>query len=168
MNPTELAHALNKLKVGGKSLNVTPEIPTSAGAYTAADCVGGLLQIKDVMTCDNGTAILKSIQVRDNANQKQPLTIILFSSQPTGATTTDNSAFAYGTSSFLKQIAKINILATDYETIDSKATADVDTFGKVLKSVGALDLWAVIITTGTWRFILSADVLIFSTNMANS
>ncbi len=159
MNATELTHLFNKLKVGGKSLNVTPEIPTSAGAYTAADCVGGLLQIKDVMTCDNGTAILKSIQVRDNANQKQPLTIILFSSQPTGATTTDNSAFAYGTSSFLKQIAKINILATDYETIDSKATADVDTFGNVLKSVGGLDLWAVIVTTGTPTYAANSTTL---------
>jgi len=159
MNPSELQHTLQVQGIGGKSVDVTPEIPTTAGAYTAADCVGGLLQLSDVMTKTNGTAILKSIQVKDNANQKQPLTILLFNSQPTGATTTDNSAFAYGSTSFPKQIAKFNILATDYETIDSKATADLDTFGKVLTASGSLNLWAVIITTGTPTYAANSTTL---------
>ncbi len=146
---------------GSIGLDVTPTITTSAGAYASGDNVGGLLILLDSVKNANKSTILKSIHVKDNANQKQPLTILLFNSDPTsGATITDNSAFAYGSTAFPKQIAKFNILAADYETIDSKATADIDTFAKVIQAgTTSSALWAVIITTGTPTYAANSTTL---------
>jgi len=155
-----LSKILTVLQNGERAIDVTPTITTSAGAYTAGDNVGGLLLLLEPIKGLNKNTILKSIHVKDNANQKQPLTILLFNSNPTtGATITDNAAFAYGTTSFPKQIAKINILAADYETIDSKATADIDTYAKVLQSNDSSSLWAVVITTGTPTYAANATTL---------
>lgn len=159
INFSDILKAFNLAKIGGKSALITPTITTSAAAYSSGDCVGGFLQIKNSVTSNNGTAILKSILIKDSANQKSPLTILLFNSLPTGATTIDNSAFAYGSSSFPLEIAKINVLSTDYETIDSKATADIDTLGKVLQSYLGEDLYVIVITTGTPTYGSGSNIL---------
>lgn len=146
---TEMLRAFNLAKIGGKTDCIVPVITTTAVQYTSGDSVGGIIKIADAVKYYNGTAILKAIHVKDASNQKQPLTILIFDSLPTGATATDNSVFAYGTS-YPQQIAKVNVVAGDYETVDSKATADIDTIAKGVKSANnGLDLYAVIVTTGT-------------------
>lgn len=137
------------ITTGGKSITIPVSITTTATPYSSGDCVGTIQTIKDAVTFSNGTAVLKSIQVKDTTNQKAALTILIFDSLPTGMTTTDNSTFAWGSTSIGQEIAKINIDAASYETIDSKAIWDVDTFGKVLKTNGGLDLYFVVITTET-------------------
>jgi hypothetical protein len=139
--------------VGGKSINVTPTITTSATLYTTGDCVGGVLTLTDAARIDGKQTILQSLHIKDASNQKVPLTILIFESNPTGGTgftATDNAAFSYGsdTATYAKQIGKINVVAGDYETIDSKATAVISGLGRIYTPVGSNDLFAVIITTG--------------------
>jgi hypothetical protein len=148
------------ITTGGKSLLIKSPITTSAGAYSSGDCVGTIQQLKDVVTVVNGTAILKSIQVKDTAAQSAALTILIFDSLPLGATTTDNSAFVWGSgTAFTQEIAKINIAATDYESIDSKSIYDSDAFSQVLKTNGGLDLYYVVITTGTPTYAANSTTL---------
>jgi len=149
--------------IGGKSISLTPTITTSAGAYSIGDTVGTLLTL-NASRASSKTAILKSIHVKDNANQKQPLTILLFGTDPTtGATITDNAAFAYGSSAFAKQIGKINITAGDYETIDSKATANLDSFSSVISSNNGT-IYAVVLTTGTPTYAANSTTLYITFN----
>lgn len=149
INFSDILKALNLSKIGGKSALITPTISTTGTTYASGDCVGGVFKLPNSVTSNNGTAILKSILIKDSTNQSVNLTILLFNSLPTGMTAIDNSTFAYGALSFPLEIAKINVSTSDYETIDSKSTADIDTMSKVLQSLNSEDLYGVIITTGT-------------------
>lgn len=159
----DLLNALNTAQVGGSTVCITPTITTTAVAYTSGDCIGGVLKLDAAVRVKNGTSVLKSVVVRDNLNQKANLTILIFNSNPTGATTTDNSAFAWGTS--LPQcICSHNIASTDYETIDSKAIANVDTFASPVQPDGSNSLWAVILTTSTPTYGANATTLYVTFN----
>lgn len=145
----QFLHALNLAQIGGKTACVTPLIPTTATQYSSGDCVGGIIQLKGAMSRENGTGIIKSIVVKDNLNQKSALTLLFFNALPTGMTSTDNSAFVYGTTAFYQQVAKVNIASADYETINSKAVLNLDAISTAVQAVGSTDLYMIIVTTGT-------------------
>lgn len=160
MNLTAILNALNLAKLGAKSAVVTPFITTSAGAYTSGDCVGGLITLSDACDGKYNTATLRSIHVKDSAGQAANLTILLFDKLPSGMTTTDSSAFAYGASDgFSSEIAKINVTSADYETIDSKSVACIDNIAKLCQANDSPSLYAVIITTGTPTYGSGTDKL---------
>ena len=143
---TENLKALNLAQIGGKSICVTPIITTTIGSYSSGDSIGGVITLKDVMARKNGTAILKSVLVMDNDGQSSGLTILFFSSNPTGATANDNSAFSYG-NTFFNQIGKINITSDDYEMIDTKSIADIDTYCKLIQNKeDSTNIYAIIIS----------------------
>lgn len=138
--------------IGGKSISVTPTITTTNVPYSSGDVVGGLITLTGASRASSKTSILKSIHIKDDNNQKQPLTFLLFNVDPsTGATIIDNTAFAYGSSALSKQICKVNVDTTDYETIDSKGIADIDNFNKVISSNNGT-FYLIILTTGTPTF----------------
>ncbi len=152
--------ALGSSKIGAKTAVVIPTITTSAGAYASGDCVGGLLTLEGAVSGKNNTATLKSIHVKDSAAQAANLTILLFSAEPTGLTTTDNSAFAYGSGNgFTNEVAKINVAAADYQTIDSKSVACIDTLAKVVQGLSGQNIYAAIITTSTPTYGAGGDKL---------
>lgn len=136
------------INVGGFSKNITPTITTTSTPYSIGDCVGGVFTLTGAARNVSITTLLQSIHVKDASNQKQPFTILIFNANPTGATTTDNAAFAYG-ADFSKQIGIINVVATDYTTIDGKASAPLSGLGRVYTPNGSKDLFAVIIAQGT-------------------
>jgi hypothetical protein len=147
-------------KVTGVSKNCAPTITTTAGAYSSGDCVGGLLTLTGASRSSNGTTTMVSAVIKDDANQKQPLTILVFDSDPSsGSTIIDSTAFAYGATAFSKQVAKINVSASDYETIDGKASADLPALGRLLTASGGSNLYAVVITTGTPTYGASSTAL---------
>lgn len=156
---TEYLKALNLSQVGGKSICVEPQITTSIGTYSSGDSIGGIITLKDVMARSNGTAILKSILVMDNNGQSSALTILFFSSNPVGATTTDNSVFSYG-NTFFNQIGKINIVSDDYETIDTKSVADIDTYCKLIQNKeNSTDIYIIIIAKASPTYTAGASSL---------
>lgn len=162
----EFKRALDKARLGGKTASITPTITTTDVAYTSGDNVGGVLKLDSAVTTMNGTAILKSIVVKDSLNQKSDLTILLFNTDPTQlATATDNSAFAWG-SSFPFCIGSFNVAAADYDTIDSKAIATIDVMSSPLQNAnGTINLWAVVITTGTPTYGANATTLYITFNL---
>lgn len=164
LNTDQLIRALNLSKLGGKTKCISPSITTSAGAYTSGDCVGGVLTLDAPVSDVNGTCILKSIVVKDNANQNADLTVLIFNSNPSGATTTDNSAFAWGSTSFPKCVGRFNVSASDYESINSKSIANVDTIASPIQSDGSVLLYAVVITTGTPTYAANATTLYVTFN----
>ncbi|OFY83637.1 MAG: hypothetical protein A3F72_15280 [Bacteroidetes bacterium RIFCSPLOWO2_12_FULL_35_15] len=144
--------------VGGHSKNITPAINTTAVAYSIGDCIGGVLTLAMAARVANLQTLLQSLHVKDANNQKQPFSILLFDSNPVNATTADNAAFAYG-ADFSKQIGIINISASDYISIDTKACAPISGLGRVYTPSGSTDLYAVIVAGGTPTFGANATSL---------
>lgn len=145
--------------IGGNTFSLAVTQATNASAYEAGDAVGGKITITSAMRTSGGTGILQSIHLVDKANQKAAMELLIFDSDPSAATITDDTAFAYSTD-ISKQIARIPIAASDYTTINSIATVNLGGLSKVLKASGSTNLYAALVTTGTPTYASTTDIII--------
>lgn len=145
--------------IGGNTFTLAVTQTTNASAYEAGDAVGGKITITSAMRVSGGTGVLQSIQVIDKGNQKVALELLIFDSDPTAATITDDTAFVYSTD-ISKQIARIPIAASDYVTLNSIATASIGGLSRIIKASGSANLYAALITTGTPTYISTSDIII--------
>src|SRR5215208_356011 len=111
---------------------LTPTITVDTAQYSAGDSVGGKLTLSLALKAGHG-ASLESLVVLDRANQKAAFELLIFESDPTVATITNNAAFVFSTDD-LKVIARIAVAAADYVTINSKAVAMLKNIGALLKA----------------------------------
>ena len=139
------------------TVSVTPTI-SATPAYTSGDAVGGKQTIAAACRVSGGDALLQSLTIIDKANQKQPLTLLFFDSDPSAATITDNAAFVFSTD-ISKLIGKVNVLAADYETVDSIGIAVLANLGLQLKASGSSSLYVAVVTTGTPDFASTSDLI---------
>lgn len=147
-------------EVGGNA-NIVKTIPTvSLTIYAPNDVVStGGVAITGAMRISGGNGILQSILVKDAANQKPVIDILIFDSALAG-TYTDNAAFTLDAADVSKLIRKISILSADYQTIGSKAYADVQ-LNRVVKASGSANLYALIVLqSGTPTFVAATDLQI--------
>ena len=138
-------------------VSVTPTVSTTP-AYASGDAVGGKQTITSACRLSSGDTILQTLTVVDKGNQKQPLTILLFDSDPSAATITDNSAFVFSTD-ISKLVAKVNVLAADYETVNSIGIATLGNLGVLMKASGSANLFAAVVTTGTPQYASTSDLI---------
>ena len=143
--------------VGGNTVIIKPTLTTSAGAYTANDNIGGILTLGAGRT-SGGSVVLNSIEILDFLNQKQPLTILFFDSNPAAATVTDNAAFVWSTD-YQKCIGKFDVNAGDYVSTIAIGLATYGGIGKVMIPSGSVNIYAVIVTTGTPTYAANATSL---------
>ncbi|HNP70951.1 MAG TPA: hypothetical protein PKK15_07585 [Kouleothrix sp.] len=133
-------------QAGGYTTTVAPTITVSTSpAYSAGDLVGGKLTLPSIVRTSGGTALLQSLLLRDTSNQKAALELIIFDSDPSSTTFTDNGALSIHANDAPKIIRRISIAASDYVTIGTVAYADVGPIGKVLKSASGVDLYACLV-----------------------
>lgn len=127
-------------------ISVTPVLTTDA--YSSGDAVGALQTISGLNVATGTVPYLESLVVLDDADQKADLTILFFDSNPTTATVTDNDAFAFG-DNFTEVIGRVDVVADDYITFDSVATAALKDIDLALKPASGTTIYAVVVTTGT-------------------
>lgn len=137
-------------------ISVTPTIDTNA--YTSGDAVGGKQTLTSAARVSGGKVLLNSVVVVDKGNQKKPLTILFFDSDPSAATITNNAAFAFSTD-ITKVVGRVNVVAGDYETVDSKAVACVKAIGLEMKASGSANLYAAVVTTDTPTYTSASDLI---------
>lgn len=132
--------------LGGYSATAAPTITVSTSpAYSAGDLVGGKLTLLSLLRTSGGTGLLQSILLRDTSNQKAALELIIFDSDPSSTTFTDNGALSINAADVPKIIRRISIATADYVTIGSIAVADVGPLSKVIKAASGVDLYACLV-----------------------
>lgn len=94
----------------------------TAGAYSANDVVGGLLEFAIPR---NGAGFIRGLIITDDDNEKAACKLHLFVSKPT--TFADNAAFAPTINDLVNRAAVIAVAAADYTTINGNAQAIVST-----------------------------------------
>lgn len=147
-------------QVLGAGAVVTPTVTVSTTpAYAAGDSVGGKLTLTSAVRVSGGIALLQSVVILDRANQKPAGTLLIFDSDPSAATITDNAAFVYSTDD-LKVVAAIPVATTDYITINSKAIANIRNIGAVVKAASGTTLYAAFVLTSTPTFAATSNVQI--------
>lgn len=143
----------------GTCIKINPTV--TAGAYAANDIVGGKLTITDAARVSGGLVRLENIVITDRANQKAGGYILLFDADPTAATLTNDGPLTLSTDDF-KVVARIDVSAADYISLGStpKAVADIPYSGRLMKTVGSKNLYAVFVTIGTPTYAAATDVQI--------
>jgi hypothetical protein len=139
--------------------------PINTVQYTAGDVVGGLMNFSQAAG-PFSNAVIQSITVKDKANQKAALTLLFFREAPTGIPV-NNAALDITSADMAKLIGKVNVAASDYETLDSQAVATVypglvvsghaDT-GLATDASNIGNLWMVAVTTGTPTYTAADDL----------
>lgn len=142
--------------LGGKTSLTKNYITTTVTAYSSGDTVGSIIELP--ITTKNKTVYLQYVGIFDDQDQKSSLYILFFDGKPVGATTTDNSAFAWGTS-FSNFIGKYSISSSDYVSIASKASVEYKNIGQIMKSLDQQNLYAVIVSAGTPSYTASSTTL---------
>lgn len=156
----------NPVPVIGKSLSVVVNPVVDTSVYGAGDCVGGKLTLAGVPMSAGGYALLHHIHILDRSNSKPAGRILVFGSDPTAATITNNATFVYSTDD-LKQIASIPIASSDYGTVGGKASADLANLGRMVKAASGTTLYAVFVTDGAPNFAASTDLQIIFNFLPN-
>jgi hypothetical protein len=131
-----------------RAVLITPTITINAIAYSAGDSIGGKIALNGASRANFGASILDSLMILDRANQKAVLEVLIFDSDPSAATLTNNAAFVFSTDD-VKVLARIPVATADYITINGKAVAMLRNLGAIVKPVAGSTLYAAIITTGT-------------------
>lgn len=153
---------LLKVQAGGLSdvIQVRPTISTLI--YAANDIVGGLLTLTNAVRSSGSTALLESICIFDEDNEKAALEIVFFNANPTASTTADQGGLTVHAGDVTKVIGRVTIAAADYVTVATgKAIAQVSGLARLMKASGSANLYCVVLATGTPTYT-GADDLIFN------
>lgn len=133
-------------QVGGdtRSLALTPTVTTTA--YTAGDNIGGKLAFTNAMRVTSGSGVVQSLNILDLSNQGAAMRLFLFDADIT--TPTDNAAWSLNSVDYGKLMGFIDVLTTDYITVDTKKIATVNKVIPV-KANGSAILYGVLVAVGT-------------------
>lgn len=125
------------------------ELGVDGAAYTSGDTLGDQspIEITDVFRSDpNGnTAILQSITVQDLSKQSLPIDIIIFDSNPTNTTFTDNAALDIADADLPKVLGVVSVVATDYAAFNDSSVATKNNIGLTLQG-NHTSIWIACVT----------------------
>ena len=144
------------------SLQIAPSVTVDTSAYAAGDCIGGKLTLTDAMRVNGGTGILQSLFLMDRSGTQKPaLEILIFNSDPSSSTLTDQAAVSIHANDASKIIRRIPIAATDWGLVASNYMADLSPGSRMLQAAaGSKNLYAAIVATGAPDFVASTDLSI--------
>jgi len=163
-------NALNVAHVGGKTIvaQITgAQIGVQSAAYASGDVLGTLNPIElEVFTFNYGTGILQSIVLGDLAIQDGGIDVVIFNSEPSSTTFTDNSALDIADADIPKIIDVVTIVSSDYKDFVDNSVAVKTTIGVPIKNisttVGKLNkIWVAFVSRDTKTYVancLSANI----------
>lgn len=144
----------------------TPEIEVSLTEYSIGDCIGGKIELNNALRVSNATGMIKRLLLRDASGSAPVVDILVFSSEPTVATVTDNAPIDLGTD-INKVIRTISVTAEDYITVGTDSVADILLEDLYVYGSNTRDIWLVISAVGVVTFTLATDLGLTATIQRN-
>jgi hypothetical protein len=143
--------------IGPQNLNLVRSVPTiTAGAYGAADQVGGVNQLSCVSSGPGKKAKLVSLAISDGAKQDAVLNIFLFREAPT-MTGVDNDAFALADGEMKKCVGHVAVAAANYADAAASSVATLRNLDTVVDTLAG-HLFYVICCTATPTYAATNDL----------
>ncbi len=97
------------MPVGAFDVAVVPA--TAAGAYSAGDIMGALLEFAGVAQFAGQAVMITGVQVASKVAVNPALTLILFNADPSATTKTDNAAYSLNAADVFKVIAAVPLVS---------------------------------------------------------
>ena len=121
-----------------------PAITVSLGAYTSGDVVGGIITLATLHPTGGRQVELRSLTLKDVADEKPALNIYFFKNTPAGGTYTDNAALVWDAADLGNLVGFVKVLAADWETEAGQAIVSFSDIGAVMNMAGS-DLYMLIV-----------------------
>ena len=125
------------------------ELEATANTYADGQVIGNKIFIENIMLLFPGEATLMSITVQDLDKQDAALEVILWSSDPTGTTFTDDAALDIADADLPKHCGSANVTATDYKDYTDNSVGTVRNIGLPVGTDTENDLWMTLVSRGT-------------------
>lgn len=151
---------MSRFRLNNKEVHTASQTPTiTAGLYSAADAVGGLLTFADCAHKDKGSGIIQSVILIDDGDQKAETELHLFNQSISVAA--DNAAFAVSDADLEFYIGGIAIVAADYEDLGGNAAACIKNINLPfnLASDGT-SIFGQLLTRGTPTYASTSDLTV--------
>lgn len=136
-----------------RSITVTPVV--TAGAYSAADAVGGKMEFADATSSFN-TAVLSTVVVVDDADQGVALDIVCFNQSFTA--TADNAALAISDADAGNVVAWVSVATSDYVDLGASKVAVIGNINQLITTHGSTNLYCQMMTSGTPTYAAVDDL----------
>ena len=143
-----------------RKITVTPTI--TAGAYSAGDAVGGLLEFENAASVYSQSGIIRNVIVTDKGKQSALLNLFLFNR--TFTPTADNGAFTVSDADLLNCIGVVNFVAANWFLAADNAVAVASyqnpNFWFKLQDPGDASLYGQLVAVGTPTYTSTSDLAV--------
>ena len=129
--------------------------------YASGDLMGGKLTLSNVIRVAGGSGILQEIAIHDLTNQKAALDVILFNSNPSTTTFTNNAALDVSDADLVRIIGHVSILASDYISFADNAVATKSGLAMPVDVAAGRDLYACVVSRGTPTYTANELGIVF-------
>jgi hypothetical protein len=131
------------VKISGSSVGV------NANQYAPGDLLGNKLTLINALRIAGGSGLLQSITVQDLSNQKGALDVVIFDSDPSGTTFTNNAAFDVADADIVKIIGVVSIIPSDYIGFADSSVATKSGLAIPVAVAAGRNLYACVVSRGT-------------------
>tara|TARA_Y100000593_G_scaffold93718_2_gene189705 strand:- start:2661 stop:3149 length:489 start_codon:yes stop_codon:yes gene_type:complete len=138
------------------------ELGATATTYADGDVIGNKIFIENIMLLFPGQATLMSITAQDLDSQNSALEVILWGSDPTGTTFTDDAALDIADADLPKHCGSANVAATDYKSYTDNSVGTVRNIGLPIGTDTENDLWMTLVSRGTPTYTANGLSLILT------
>lgn len=136
-------------------------LTVQAAAYATGELIGGKNTLVGAGRFKNGTGVIQSLTLVDQANQKVPIDLVVFNADPSNTTFTENGALDVADADMAKITGVISILASDYVSFADNAVASRQGIGQVFQSTEADgDLYFALVSRGAPTYAATTDLII--------
>lgn len=145
-------------------ISAAPTVDTG-GAYASGDLIGGKLTFTNALRPAVGSGYVVSVAIADKAAQAVDLDLVLFRSDPTGTTFTDQAAFDPADTDLSKVLAVINFGSSSRFAFSDNGTKYVGSLAiplQGLTSASAVQgtIYGALVARGAYTGASSSDITI--------
>ena len=158
--------------VGGAAVSESNPLPVGAGrtkvvagsaivvsttAYAAGDVVGSRITFAGAARAIDKTGLLQQVSVFCKSPQTASLDLLLFHTDPTASTFTDNAALALAVADFDKLVGVVHL--GDWTNLGTPSLCQADNLAKPFApAAGSADLYGVLVTRSVMTLASTSDV----------
>lgn len=138
---------------------VTPTI--TAGAYSAYDSVGGLMEFPNVLRSTLNSGVLTSAKIVDLSSQIVGYELAIFSQNPSSTTFTDNAAIDIDDADISKLLGPVSFSTSDrFAFADNSVSSKTAQYMPVRFTGAPRTIYGALRSTGTPTYAGTSDITV--------
>lgn len=146
-------------QVGGFTVVATAAPTVSTSAYAPGDVIGVKMTFASLARVAGGSGLVQMISIFCKSAQTFACDLILFHTDPSSSTFTDNAALAVNAADFDKVLGVISLVAGSWTNLGTPSFAQAIQLAMAYKLPGGVtDMYGVLVARGTPTLVSTSDI----------